>query len=215
MRHDGLSTYSTRPRRSSASDPGRPSGHGGRRVFAPIMAAYAYENLGPRVTFRFAVFPVLGSAACFAVGRSSGSCAQHCSMSCRRSSGTARPAGSAGRKGTMSQKRAVEEERKFLSDLSAPRPQVRHAHPRPGRQRHAPCATSLRTLRVLVGHGHRHAEGQKLRAPELRMCSAAQRSHDDFFRSDPGKAAGGCMDGPSRIRAGSRRGRPRAWRSAT
>jgi len=37
------------------------------RVFAPIMAAYAYENLGPRLTFRFAVFPVLGSAACFAV----------------------------------------------------------------------------------------------------------------------------------------------------
>ena len=37
------------------------------RVFAPIMAAYAYENLGPRITFRFAVFPVLGSAACFAV----------------------------------------------------------------------------------------------------------------------------------------------------
>lgn len=37
------------------------------RVFAPIMAAYAYENLGPRITFRLAVFPVLGSAACFAV----------------------------------------------------------------------------------------------------------------------------------------------------
>eukprot|EP00908_Phaeocystis_cordata_P012625 Transcript_2361.p1 GENE.Transcript_2361~~Transcript_2361.p1 ORF type:complete len:519 (-),score=243.95 Transcript_2361:127-1683(-) len=37
------------------------------RVFAPTMAAYAYEHLGPRTTFRCAVLPVLGSAACFAV----------------------------------------------------------------------------------------------------------------------------------------------------